>query len=133
MNLLKMLMLDCCLNTEQGCSMKKEHQRDAETYTSRTQQSYRHGRYGGLSTADCKNLQLQSSRHQQLVQPLSADRPGTRPSKIGKTGVTTPAEDRYIRTIHLRFRDGDVNGHEGTGTPLTQIAMSTNCTSVAAS
>ena len=80
---------------------EKEHQRDAETYTSRTQQSYRCGRYGGLSTADCKNLQLQSSRHQQLVEPLSADRPGTRP---GEPRVTTLAEDRYIRTIHLRNR-----------------------------
>ena len=80
---------------------EKEHQRDAETYTSRTQQSYRYGRYGGLSTADCKNLQLQSinllSRHQQTGQ--AQDRP-----RSGRPRVTTSAEDRCIQTIHLRNR-----------------------------
>ena len=50
-----------------------------------------------VSTADCKNLQLQSRRHQQRVEPLSADRPGTR---SGRPSVTTPDEDHYIRTIH---------------------------------
>ena len=47
--------------------------------------------------ADCKNLQLQSSRHQQTGQ--AQDR-----QKSGRPRVTTPAEDRYIRTIHLRNR-----------------------------